>query len=164
MQTDPAALPATLPLLDGGVLPASDLAGKVTLFVNVASRCGLTPQYVGLQALHAAMEDRGLKLIGVPCNQFGAQEPGSPAEIATFCSTRYQVTFPLLAKQDVNGDGRSELYRFLLGSEAGGGKDISWNFEKLLVGKDGRVIGRFAPTVKPDAPELLAAIEAALSA
>lgn len=165
MDADPRGpLPAPLPLLAGGALDAAALAGRAALFVNVASRCGLTPQYAGLQALHDRLHERGLAVIGVPCNQFGAQEPGTPEEITSFCSASYGVTFPLLAKQDVNGPARSPLYRWLLDSEAGGGRDIGWNFEKLLVGRDGEVVARFAPTVRPDDPALLAAIEAALSA
>jgi glutathione peroxidase len=156
---------ANLPLsaLSGAPLPAEALAGKVVLFVNVASRCGFTPQYTGLEALYRSRKDQGLVLVGVPCNQFGAQEPGSAAEIQQFCSLTYGVDFPLLAKQDVNGAGRSPLYDYLVGSAAGGGKDIGWNFEKFLVGRDGAVRGRFNSKVAPDAPALLAAIDAALA-
>ncbi len=150
--------------LSGKALPESTLAGKVVLFVNVASRCGLTPQYAGLQALYEAKKDDGLVVVGVPCNQFGAQEPGSKDEIATFCSMNYGVTFPLLEKQDVNGPRRSELYRGLVGSEAGGGGDITWNFEKFVIGRDGAVIKRFAPATAPDDEALGAAIDAALQA
>jgi glutathione peroxidase len=152
----------SLAKLDGTALPVADLEGKVVLFVNVASRCGLTPQYTALTKLHATYADRGFLVVGVPCNQFLGQEPGSPEEIAQFCSTTYGVDFPLLAKQDVNGAGRSPLYQWLVGSEAGGGADIGWNFEKFLVGRDGTVKARFAPTVKPDAREVIAAIESAL--
>jgi glutathione peroxidase len=148
--------------LDGSSMPLTELDGKVVMFVNVASRCGLTPQYAGLVALHQRFKDRGLVLVGVPCNQFLGQEPGSADEIALFCSTKYGVEFPLLAKQNVNGTERSPLYQWLVGSEAGRGEDIGWNFEKFLLGRDGEVLARFAPTTKPDAPELIAAIEAAL--
>ncbi|TNE87599.1 MAG: glutathione peroxidase [Deltaproteobacteria bacterium] len=151
-----------LTALDGSPF-ATDLTGKVVLFVNVASRCGLTPQYNGLQALAEEKRDDGLVIVGVPCNQFGAQEPGSADEIATFCSVTYGVDFPLLEKQDVNGAGRSPLYQWLVGSEAGGGKDIEWNFGKFLVGKDGAVLERFAPTVPPEDPSLRSAIDAALA-
>lgn len=148
--------------LDGSPLPEGELAGKVVLFVNVASRCGLTPQYEGLVALHAKYGDRGFLVVGAPCNQFLGQEPGTEAEIASFCSATYGVDFPLLAKQDVNGASRSPLYQFLVGSGAGGGADISWNFEKFLVGRDGAVLARFSPKTAPTTPEITAAIEAAL--
>jgi glutathione peroxidase len=148
--------------LDGAPLPASELAGKVVLFVNVASRCGLTPQYGQLAALSARYADRGLVVVGAPCNHFAGQEPGSAEEIAQFCSRTYGVDFPLLAKLEVNGAGRHPLYQWLVGSEAGGGKDITWNFEKFLVGRDGGVLARFPPRTPPDAPEVVAAIEGAL--
>jgi glutathione peroxidase len=139
-------------------------AGKATLIVNVASRCGLTPQYAGLEDLHERFKDRGFTVLGVPCNQFGAQEPGSPEEIATFCSTTYGVTFPMTEKIDVNGPDRHPLYQQLTevpdaDGEAG---DIKWNFEKFLVSPDGRVVGRFRPLVTPDAEELVGAIESVL--
>ena len=149
--------------LGGGPVPPETWRGRVVLFVNVASRCGLTPQYGGLQALHDRYHERGLTVIGAPCNQFLGQEPGTPEQIASFCSVSYGVTFPLLAKQDVNGAGRSDLYRWLVGSPAGGGTDISWNFEKFLVGRDGRVKQRFAPRTDPMDPSVVAAIEAELA-
>ena len=159
----PASLAeVSLAKLDGSPLPIAELEGKVVLFVNVASRCGLTPQYDALTKLHAKYADRGFLVVGVPCNQFLGQEPGSAEEIAKFCSTTYGVDFPLLAKQDVNGAGRSPLYSWLIASEAGGGADISWNFEKFLMGRDGSVKARFAPTVKPDDASVVSAIEAAL--
>ena len=145
-----------LSLLLGGA--AGPFAGKVVLFVNVASRCGLTPQYAGLEALWSELKGRDFLLVGVPCNQFGAQEPGTPEEITTFCETTFGVDFPLLAKQDVNGPGRSPLYRHLVGA----GGDIQWNFEKFLVGKDGAVLRRFSPTTAPADPGLRAALAAAL--
>jgi glutathione peroxidase len=148
--------------LEGDRLPADAWSGKVVLFVNVASRCGLTPQYAQLVALRARYAERGLEIIGVPCNQFLGQEPGSSEEIAEFCSVTYGVDFPLLEKLEVNGAGRAPLYQFLVGSAAGGGEDIGWNFEKFLVDREGRVARRFAPSVKPDAPEVIAAIEALL--
>jgi glutathione peroxidase len=159
----PASLGAVaLQQLDGTPLPADAITGKVVLFVNVASRCGLTPQYEQLVAIAKRYGDRGFVVVGAPCNQFLGQEPGTADDIAKFCSTTYGVDFPLLAKQDVNGAGRSPLYQWLIASPAGGGSDIGWNFEKFLVGRDGAVLKRFSPKVKPDAPEVLAAIEAAL--
>ena len=148
---------------NGDALPPELLRDKVLLFVNVASFCGYTPQYAALQALNQARRAEGLLVIGVPCNQFGGQEPGSAEEIRHFCTVNFGVTFPLMAKQDVNGPGRTPLYDFLIGSEAGGGRDIQWNFEKFLVGRDGQVLGRFGSGVAPDAPELTAAIDAALA-
>lgn len=148
--------------LDGTPLPVSELDGKVVLFVNVASRCGLTPQYSTLVELYHRYQAQGMVVVGVPCNQFLGQEPGSSNEIQSFCSMTYGVDFPLLEKQDVNGAKRSPLYQWLIGSPAGEGKDISWNFEKFVVGRDGAVKARFAPTVKPDAPEVIRAVEAAL--
>lgn len=154
-----AALEAlTLARLDGSPMSVDQLRGKTVLFVNVASKCGLTPQYEALQKLYQAHAEQGLVVVGVPCNQFGAQEPGKPEEIATFCKMNYGVTFPLLEKQEVNGPGRSPLYRWLIGSEAGGGADISWNFEKFVVGRDGAVLGRFSPRTAPNDPALLEVI------
>lgn len=150
--------------LDGTPLPADTLRGRAVLFVNVASKCGFTPQYEGLQALWEARRDEGLVIVGVPCNQFGGQEPGSPDEIAAFCKMSYGVDFPLLQKQAVNGRDRSSLYAWLVGSEAGGGKDVRWNFEKFVVDRQGRVIARFASSTRPDDPELAAAIDRALAA
>ena len=150
--------------LDGtpGLLAGQD--GKVTLMVNVASKCGLTPQYTGLEKIHEKYADRGFSVIGFPSNQFGAQEPGTPEEIATFCSTTYGVTFPLSEKIDVNGDDKHPLYAELEKTADGEGHDgdIRWNFEKFLVGRDGTVISRFSPMVDPEAPELIEAIEKAL--
>lgn len=152
----------TFTRLDGSPLPVEELSGKVVLFVNVASRCGLTPQYEQLVEIHHRYRDKGFLIVGAPCNQFLGQEPGSADDIAQFCSATYGVDFPLLSKQDVNGAARSPLYQWLIGSTAGGGSDIAWNFEKFLVGRDGNVVQRFSPRVKPDAPEVIAAIEAAL--
>jgi len=149
--------------LAGEPLDPSTLAGKVVLFVNVASKCGLTPQYGQLVELAHQHADNGFVVVGTPCNQFLGQEPGSAEQIAEFCSVTYGVDFPLLEKADVNGAKRAPLYQWLIGSEAGGGSDISWNFEKFLVGRDGRVLARFAPRTKPDAPEVIQAIEAALA-
>ena len=136
----------------------------MTLIVNVASKCGLTPQYEQLEAIHERYADRGFSVLGVPCNQFMEQEPGSAEEIATFCSTTYGVTFPMTEKVEVNGDGRHPLYDQLtpVADAEGRDGDIQWNFEKFLVGADGQVVARFAPTVVPDEPAITAAIEAAL--
>ena len=139
-------------------------AGKATLVVNVASKCGLTPQYEGLERLHEQYADRGFTVVGVPCNQFMGQEPGTPEEIATFCSTTYGVTFPLYEKVDVNGDDRHPIYGELTQTADGEGVDgdIRWNFEKFLVSPDGEVVARFAPTTDPEAPEIIEAIEGVL--
>jgi glutathione peroxidase len=148
--------------LDGSAFDKAELEGKVVLVVNVASKCGLTPQYTGLTRIATKYRDRGFLVVGVPCNQFLGQEPGSAAEIQSFCSTTYGVDFPLLEKQDVNGKDRSPLYQFLINSEAGQGSDILWNFEKFLLGRDGKVVARFSPKTDPEAAEVTAAIEAAL--
>ena len=138
--------------------------GKVLLIVNVASKCGLTPHYNGLQKLYDEYSDRGLEVLGFPCNQFGAQEPGSEADIQEFCTTNFSVSFPMFSKVEVNGPGRDPLYGWLTSqsTEPDGPGDIKWNFAKFLVGRDGQVIARFAPTVEPEAPELKAAVEKAL--
>jgi glutathione peroxidase len=139
--------------------------GKVTLVVNVASACGLTPQYTALEQIHEQFAERGFSVVGVPCNQFMGQEPGTAEEIAEFCSSTYGVTFPLSEKVDVNGDARHALYAELTqkaDSEAVDG-DIRWNFEKFLIGRNGDVLARFSPMVLPDAPEVLSAIESALA-
>ena len=128
-------------------------AGKVLLVVNVASKCGFTPQYEGLEALHRRFADRGFEVLGFPCNQFGAQEPGDAEEIATFCSLTYDVTFPVFAKIDVNGPAADPLYAELKKQAPGflGTSGIKWNFTKFLIGRDGHVVERYAPTTKPDA-------------
>jgi glutathione peroxidase len=154
----------TLAALDGSPFPLDRFAGSVVLIVNVASRCGLTPQYAGLEALHEELAPRGFSVLGVPCNQFAGQEPGSAEQIRTFCSTTYGITFPLTEKLAVNGADRHPLYHWLAGPDAAFPGDIRWNFEKFLIGRDGAVRARFAPTVGPDAAELRAAIEAALAA
>lgn len=122
------------------------LRGKVVLAVNVASRCGLTPQYADLEALHRELHDENFSVVGFPCNQFGAQEPGTEQQIAQFCSTTYDVTFPLSSKLDVNGANRHPLYRFMTSAAAG---DIQWNFEKFLIGRDGKVLKRYPPQTSP---------------
>ena len=146
-------------------LAEASLAGKTLLVVNVASKCGLTPQYAGLEALHERFAGRGFSVVGFPCNQFGGQEPGSADEIAEFCSTTYGVTFPMFEKIDVNGDGRHPIYGELTANADADGEagDVQWNFEKFLVGPDGSVLGRFRPRTTPDAPEIVAAIEASLA-
>jgi glutathione peroxidase len=150
--------------LQGGPADLSQYRDRVLLIVNVASRCGLTPQYAGLQKLADEYADRGLVVLGVPCNQFGGQEPGTAAEIAEFCDVNYGVTFPLTEKVEVNGPGRHPLYQRLTGTPDATGQagDVLWNFEKFIVGTDGEVTARLRPQVTPDAPELLAAIESAL--
>ena len=150
--------------LDGGPLDLSTYKGRSVLVVNVASKCGLTPQYTGLEALQERYADRGFTVLGVPCNQFAAQEPGSAEEIQTFCSATYGVTFPLTEKVDVNGAQRHPLYEELTAVPDGDGKagDISWNFEKFLVSPTGDVVGRFRPQVEPESAEIVEAIEASL--
>jgi glutathione peroxidase len=139
--------------------------GKVALVVNVASRCGLTPQYTALEELQQKYGSRGFTVIGVPCNQFGDQEPGSAEEIQTFCSTTYGVSFPMTEKLDVNGPDRHPLYQVLTetSDETGAAGDVQWNFEKFLVSADGEVVARFRPMTTPDDPKVLAAIEARLT-
>jgi glutathione peroxidase len=156
----------TISALDGSPLDLEQFEGKAILIVNVASKCGFTPQYAGLDEIHKRYKDRGFSVLGVPCNQFGGQEPGSPEEIAAFCSTTYGVTFPLTEKVDVNGADRHPLYAELTVTSDGEGEagDVKWNFEKFLVGADGEVVARFRPQVTPDAPELLSAIESVLLA
>jgi glutathione peroxidase len=155
-----------LKTLDGQPASLGDLAGKTLLVVNVASKCGLTPQYAGLERLHEQFADRGFAVVGFPCNQFGGQEPGSAEEIAEFCSATYGVSFPMFEKIDVNGPGRHPVYTELtaLADDAGEAGDIQWNFEKFLVSPDGKAIARFRPRTEPDAPEVISAIEANLPA
>jgi glutathione peroxidase len=168
MQTSivPAASLHDIPLKDINEKPASlkDYKGKVLLIVNVASKCGLTPQYKALEAVHEKYKDKGFTVLGFPCNQFGSQEPGTNEEIKQFCSSKYNVTFPLFDKIDVNGAHRHPLYTALAGKESPFPGDIKWNFGKFLIGRDGAIIKRFEPTTAPDAPEVLQAIESALSA
>jgi glutathione peroxidase len=150
--------------LDGQPASLADLAGKTLLVVNVASKCGLTPQYAGLERLHERFAGRGFSVAGFPSNQFGGQEPGSAEEIQEFCSTTYGVTFPMFEKIEVNGPGRHPIYTELtvVPDAAGEAGDIQWNFEKFLVSPEGKVIARFRPGTEPDDPELVAAIEANL--
>jgi glutathione peroxidase len=154
---------APVKTLEGGAASLKDHEGEALLIVNVASKCGLTPQYTALEALHQQYKDRGFSVIGVPCNQFGGQEPGTAEEIAEFCSTSYDVSFPILEKTDVNGPARHPLYQDLTAVADADGEagDIKWNFEKFLVAPGGKVT-RFRPQVAPDDPTVVAAIEAAL--
>lgn len=147
----------------GGTTPLADYAGKVLLIVNVASKCGFTPQYEGLEALYRRFADRGFMVLGFPCNQFGAQEPGDAEEIAKFCSLTYDVTFPVFAKIEVNGPTADPLYGYLKKAAPGllGSQSIKWNFTKFLVDRKGNVVKRYAPTTKPD--EIAADIERLLS-
>jgi glutathione peroxidase len=148
--------------LDGTDEKLSAYKDKTLLIVNVASKCGFTPQYAGLEALYRTYKDRGFAVLGFPCNQFGAQEPGNAGEIANFCSTSYDVTFPLFAKIDVNGPGTHPVYQFLKQEKKGllGTADIKWNFTKFLVGRNGEVVRRYAPQAKPE--EIAKDIEAQL--
>lgn len=145
--------------LEGQPISLGQYAGQVALVVNVASKCGLTPQYTGLEALYRAKKDQGLVLLAFPSNDFMGQEPGSAEEIRLFCSENYDVTFPMLEKVKVKGEEKSEIYQYLT---AGGLEDPTWNFTKYLVGRNGRVLARFAPKTKPDDSQMLAAIEKAL--
>lgn len=162
--TETSLTDIALTTLDGRSTTLSELAAGAALVVNVASKCGLTPQYTALEQLAKDYGERGLTVIGVPCNQFMGQEPGSAEEIQTFCSTNYGVTFPLLAKTDVNGDDRHPLYAELTKTADANGEagDIQWNFEKFLLAPGGEVIGRFRPRTEPDAPEVIEAIESVL--
>ena len=154
----------SLSSLDGQPDVLAQVKDKVTLIVNVASKCGLTPQYEALEAMHKKYASRGFTVLGVPCNQFMGQEPGTADEIRTFCSSTYGVTFPLSEKIEVNGDGRHALYAELTSHADADGVDgdIRWNFEKFLVNRSGQVVARFGPQVVPDADAVVAAIEAAL--
>jgi glutathione peroxidase len=154
----------SIKLLDGQPFDLKSLRGKAVLVVNVASKCGLTPQYTGLEELQHKYADRGFTVLGVPCNQFGGQEPGTAEEISTFCSSTYGVTFPITEKVDVNGQRKDPLFAELEAKTDADGNagDIQWNFEKFLVSPAGEVVGRFRPTVAPEAEELVAALEAVL--
>lgn len=156
----------TVPGIDGAPLELDRFRGSTTLFVNVASACGLTPQYAALQELQERYGDRGFTVIGIPCNQFNEQEPGSEGEIAAFCRSTYRVTFPLAEKIEVNGVHRHPLYAHLTQTPDAEGVagDVRWNFEKFLVGPEGQVAARFRPFTLPDAPEVVAAIEQTLEA
>jgi glutathione peroxidase len=158
-------LDAPIARLDGSASTLGQLTGhKPALLVNVASKCGLTPQYGGLERLQETFGDRGFTVVGLPCNQFMGQEPGSSEEIAEFCSATYGVTFPMTEKIDVNGDDRHPIYTELVtaSNEKGEAGDIAWNFEKFLVDGQGSVVARFSPTVEPEDPQVVAALEALL--
>ena len=151
--------------IDGETVDLEDYEGNVVLVVNTASQCGLTPQYAGLQELYGKYKEKGFVVLGFPCNQFGSQEPGSEAEIKQFCSTKYNVTFPMFSKIDVNGEGAAAIYQYLTSKDAkpaGKGK-ISWNFEKFLIDREGNLVNRFAPRTKPDDAELIKAIDTELA-
>ncbi|MGV9627105.1 glutathione peroxidase [Streptomyces sp. NPDC003487] len=165
MSTDASSpLDVEIGALTGGSADLKRYAGQVVLVVNVASKCGLTPQYTGLEKLHERYAERGFTVLGVPCNQFLGQEPGSAEEIAEFCSATYGVTFPMTEKVEVNGEGRHPLYERLAGfaDAEGHSGDIRWNFEKFLIGRDGTVVARFSPQTEPEADEVVAAVEKAL--
>ena len=151
--------------IDGQPAPLATYKGKVLLIVNVASKCGFTPQYKGLEATYEAYKDKGLVIVGFPANNFGAQEPGTNEEIKTFCSRTYNVSFPMMSKISVKGDDAAPLYRYLTGGAANAAVagDIKWNFTKFLVDRSGNVVARFEPAVTPDSPEVKAAIEKLLN-
>lgn len=150
----------TVKNIEGKDVKLSDYQGKVVLVVNVASKCGYTKQYTNLQAVYEKYKDKGLVVLGFPCNQFGGQEPGSEEDIQKFCSSKYNVSFPLFTKVDVNGSGTCDFYKDLKASKPG---DIKWNFEKFLINKKGEVVSRYNSAAKPDSGEVLAAIEAELT-
>lgn len=161
----PSALNFKMKSLEGQDVDLKDYQGKVVLMVNVASRCGATPQYDALQSLHKTFADEGFVVLGFPCNQFGAQEPGTAEEIRSFCTNKYSVTFPLFAKIDVNGESAAPLYQYLTSQETrpkGTGK-IGWNFEKFLIGRDGQVVARYGTREQPDSDTVVTAIRAELA-
>lgn len=163
-ETVPPALAFSMKSIGGEDVSLAQYQGKVLLLVNVASECGLTPQYVGLQTLHDAYREQGFAVLGFPCNQFGEQEPGSDAEIAQFCSETYKVQFPMFSKIEVNGDGAAPLYKHLtsLDVKPKGAGAVSWNFEKFVIDKNGNVVARFDPRTAPNDPALIALLEAEL--
>jgi glutathione peroxidase len=154
----------TMKTIDGKEQSLGEYRGQALLVVNVASQCGLTPQYQALQALHAEYAPRGFTVLGFPCNQFAGQEPGRDADVKAFCSTRYGVTFPMFSKVEVNGGGRAPLYAWLTGqpTRPDGAGDIKWNFAKFVVDRTGQVTARFEPKTAPDAPEVKRAVESAV--
>lgn len=161
--TAPALMDIKLKDIDGRDTSLKAHAGKVLLIVNVASRCGLTPQYAALQALHEKYRDKGFTVLGFPCNDFREQEPGSSAEIKEFCSTKYRVTFPLFEKLHVKGPEQHPLYKALTGPDGAFPGDVKWNFGKFLIGADGKPLERFEPKTVPDDPAVIQAVEAALA-
>lgn len=160
------ALDFTVKTIDGQEKKLSDYKGKVVLLVNVASKCGLTPQYKALEAVYEKYKDKGLVVIGFPANNFGGQEPGTEAEIKEFCTSKYNVTFPMMSKISVKGDDKHPLYKFLTEGKAGGdfAGDVEWNFAKFLVDRNGNVMARFGSKTTPDSPQVNGAIEKALAA
>jgi glutathione peroxidase len=165
MAADKTVYDFTLNSIDGQATPLSNFKEKVVLLVNVASRCGFTPQYSALESIYEKYKDQGFVIVGIPANNFGAQEPGSNQEIKTFCSAKYNVTFPMMAKVSVKGSDITPLYQFLTdkNSNPKTGGEIGWNFTKFLIGPDGRVLARFDSKVVPDSPEVTSAIEKALA-
>src|SRR5271155_1983840 len=165
MAADKSVYDFMLSTIDGQPAPLSAYKGKVVLLVNVASRCGFTPQYTALESVYEKYRDRGLVIVGIPANNFGSQEPGTIQEIKTFCSSKYNVTFPMMSKISVKGSDEAPLYQFLTDKTANPktGGEIQWNFTKFLIGPDGQVLSRFEPKVTPDSPEVTSAIEKALS-
>ena len=150
--------------IDGKNVSLGDYKGKVLLIVNVASKCGFTPQYKALEATYQKYQGQGFVILGFPCNQFGSQEPGTDAEIKQFCSSKYSVTFPMFDKLEVNGENRHPLYIMLAGKDSPVAGNIHWNFTKFLIDRHGKILSRFDSKVKPDSPEVTAAVEAALAA
>src|SRR5580658_2238561 len=165
MAADKSVYDFTLNSIDGQPAPLASYKGKIVLLVNVASRCGFTPQYTALEAVYEKYKDRGFVIVGIPANNFGSQEPGTNQEIKTFCQSKYSVTFPMMSKVSVKGDDTTPLYQFLTDKTANPqtGGEIKWNFTKFLIGPDGHVLARFEPAVTPDSPEVTAAIEKALA-
>ena len=165
MAADKSVYDFTLNSIDGQHAPLGAYRGKVVLLVNVASRCGFTPQYTALESVYEKFKARGLVIVGIPANNFGSQEPGTNQEIKTFCQTKYSVTFPMMSKVSVKGEDQTPLYQFLTDKTANPqtGGEIQWNFTKFLIGPDGRVLARFEPAITPDSPEVTAAIEKALA-
>ncbi len=161
----PSVLNFKMKSIDGADLDLAQFNGKVVMFVNVASKCGKTPQYKGLQAIYEKYKDQGFVVVGVPANEFGKQEPGTDAEIAAFCSSKYNVTFPMLSKVVVKGIGQTPLYAHLTSKDTNPqfAGDIKWNFTKFLVSRDGKVVNRFEPAVNPESPEVKSAIEKELA-
>jgi len=155
----------TMKSIDGQPVNLKSYKGKVVMLVNVASRCGFTPQYAGLEKLYQQYKDRGFVIVGVPANNFAQQEPGTNEEIKKFCSTKYNVTFPMMAKVSVKGDDKTALYQYLTSTteDPQFGGEIKWNFTKFLVGRDGNLVARFEPAVTPDSPQVKEAIESALT-
>jgi len=156
----------TLKSIDGQPTPLSEYRGKVLLLVNVASHCGFTPQYAALEALYEKYKDKGLVVVGIPANNFMGQEPGTNEEIKTFCTKKYNVSFPMMSKVSVGGDDKTPLYQFLTGKSTNPkfSGEIQWNFTKFLVGRNGALVARFEPATTPDSPEVTSAIESALAA